>query len=343
MLCGNILTRVMGAAEQPSTGENKPVPAPQTETTREATDRSLVGRFIARPAVNKGAYIQLRAELTAARPEFEQLVEQTDAEGASWVKHGRDLLERAETNLRRGEIEEAWRALHTARRFEVYGLEAFAGQTATAGERSELQIRAGIVHEEALATFDELSDDYARSTLFLFFVESRLSAPGWEGPLLVLFFLAAAASAPIWGALARRFGARPVLLAAMALAVISFGFTLMLGAGDTVPFALICIASGATIGADLTLLPAMFARRMAAIAPNAGQGFGLWSLVSKFTLALAAAVLLPLLEWTGFRAGSEAQPEAALTMLTVLYALVPSLLKLVAIALLAATQLEEKP
>ncbi|HKL69042.1 MFS transporter [Salibaculum sp.] len=181
------------------------------------------------------------------------------------------------------------------------------------------------------------------STLFLFFVESRLSAPGWEGPLLVLFFLAAAASAPIWGALARRFGARPVLLAAMALAVISFGFTLMLGAGDTVPFALICIASGATIGADLTLLPAMFARRMAAIAPNAGQGFGLWSLVSKFTLALAAAVLLPLLEWTGFRAGSEAQPEAALTMLTVLYALVPSLLKLVAIALLAATQLEEKP
>jgi GPH family glycoside/pentoside/hexuronide:cation symporter len=179
------------------------------------------------------------------------------------------------------------------------------------------------------------------STLFLFFVESRLAAPGWEGPLLVLFFLAAAASAPGWSALARRFGARPVLLAAMVLAVVSFGFTLMLGAGDTIPFAVICVASGATIGADLTLLPAMFARRMAAIAPNAGQGFGLWSLVSKFTLALAAAVLLPLLEWTGFRAGAEAQPEAALAILTVLYALVPSVLKLVAIALLAATQLEE--
>lgn len=181
------------------------------------------------------------------------------------------------------------------------------------------------------------------STLFLFFVESRLAAPGWEGPLLVLFFLAAAASAPAWGALARRFGARPVLLAAMVLAVVSFGFTLLLGAGDTLAFAVICVASGATIGADLTLLPAMFARRMAAIAPNAGQGFGLWSLVSKFTLALAAAVLLPLLEWTGFQAGAAAQPEAALALLTVLYALVPSLLKLVAIALLAATQLEETP
>ena len=34
------------------------------------------------------------------------------------------------------------------------------------------------------------------STLFLFFVESRLALPGWEGPLLLLFFLAAALSTP---------------------------------------------------------------------------------------------------------------------------------------------------
>jgi glycoside/pentoside/hexuronide:cation symporter, GPH family len=34
------------------------------------------------------------------------------------------------------------------------------------------------------------------STLFLYFVESRLAAPGWEGPLLLLFFLSAAAWAP---------------------------------------------------------------------------------------------------------------------------------------------------
>ncbi|MFN3936060.1 MAG: MFS transporter, partial [Gemmobacter sp.] len=51
------------------------------------------------------------------------------------------------------------------------------------------------------------------STLFLFFVESRLQAPGAEGPLLLLFFLSAAASAPIWSRLAARFGAKRVLLA----------------------------------------------------------------------------------------------------------------------------------
>jgi GPH family glycoside/pentoside/hexuronide:cation symporter len=180
------------------------------------------------------------------------------------------------------------------------------------------------------------------STLFLFYVESRLQAPGWEGPLLVLFFLAAAASAPGWSRLATRFGEKRVLLGAMVLAIASFIVVLGLGPGDTTLFALVCLASGATIGADLVLLPALFARRMARVAPNAGQGFGLWSFTTKFTLAIAAAVLLPALEAAGFSAGSGADnPDRALTLLTLLYALVPCLLKCVAIALLAATELEE--
>jgi len=178
------------------------------------------------------------------------------------------------------------------------------------------------------------------STLFLFFVESRLGAVGWEGPLLVLFFLSAAISSPFWSALARRFGAKPVLMSAMILAVASFVWAYTLGTGDVTAFAIICVLSGATIGADLTLLPAMFAKRMSIISPNGGQGFGLWSLVSKFTLAFAAVLLLPLLEWRGFEAGTTNTADV-LTLLTVLYALVPSALKLLAIALLASTQLED--
>lgn len=178
------------------------------------------------------------------------------------------------------------------------------------------------------------------STLFLFYVESRLNAPGWEGPLLVLFFLAAAASSPFWSWLARKIGAKYALFVAMILAIASFAFVLTLGEGDTTAFAIICIISGATIGADLTLMPALFAKRMATVSPNGGQGFGLWSLVSKFTLAFAAAALLPVLEASGFRAG-EGNSDAALSTLTYLYALVPCALKLVAVALLAATTLEE--
>ncbi|UWR00006.1 MFS transporter [Rhodobacteraceae bacterium S2214] len=179
------------------------------------------------------------------------------------------------------------------------------------------------------------------STLFLFYVESALGAVGWEGALLVLFFLAAACSSPLCSKLAGRYGEKPVLLAAMTLAIISFGYTYTLSTGDVIPFAIVCVLSGATIGADLTLLPAMFAKRMSVIAPNGGQGFGLWSLVSKFTLAFAAVVLLPLLEGAGFQSGGQNQPDAAIKTLVVLYALVPSTLKLVAIALLAATKLED--
>jgi len=174
------------------------------------------------------------------------------------------------------------------------------------------------------------------STLFLFFVESRLGAAGFDGPLLLLFFLAAAASAPAWGWLARRIGARESLLIAMVLSIVAFGFVMLLGTGDVAAFAVICVASGAALGADMTLLPALFARRMAEIAPAAGQAFGIWSFVSKFTLAFAAVVLLPALEGWGFVAGEE-NSETVLWRLTLLYALLPCFLKLLALGLLWAT------
>jgi GPH family glycoside/pentoside/hexuronide:cation symporter len=178
------------------------------------------------------------------------------------------------------------------------------------------------------------------STLFLFYVESVLRAPGWEGPLLLLFFLAAAASAPVWTRLATRFGPRAMLLAAMALAIASFSLVLTLGPGDTLAFALICLTSGAALGADFALLPALFSRRLEQVAPEAAAGFGLWAFVSKLTLAFAAVVLLPTLEAAGFRSGAD-NPQTALDLLTWLYALVPCVLKLGAMAVLATTPLPE--
>jgi GPH family glycoside/pentoside/hexuronide:cation symporter len=179
------------------------------------------------------------------------------------------------------------------------------------------------------------------STLFLFYVESALAAPGFEGPLLLLFFLSAAAAAPVWGFLAERYGAQPVLLCAMVLSIFAFGGALFLGAGDQWWFALVCVASGAAMGADLTLLPALFAARMSKISPSAAEGFGLWSFVSKFTLALAAVILLPMLQGAGFVSGAQAQPpEAAIDLLRLLYAGVPCVLKLAAIFLLWRTKLD---
>ena len=47
-----------------------------------------------------------------------------------------------------------------------------------------------------------------------------------------------------------------VLLAAMVLAIASFAYTLTLSSRPTNPICVVCVLSGATIGADLTLLPA---------------------------------------------------------------------------------------
>ena len=178
------------------------------------------------------------------------------------------------------------------------------------------------------------------STLFLFFVESRLGAPDLAGPLLLAFFVAAAVSAPIWGTLARQNGEKRMLIAAMVLAIASFVWALTLGTGETLPFLLICLASGAALGADLTLLPAMFAARMGKVAPNAGQAFGIWSFVNKFALAFAAIALLPLLEARGFQSGLDNTSQALWT-LSALYAGIPCVLKLVALGLLVATPMED--
>lgn len=178
------------------------------------------------------------------------------------------------------------------------------------------------------------------STLFLFFVDARLGAPGAEGPLLLLFFVSAAAAAPVWGSFAERVGAKRALIYAMFLSIVSFSFAFWLGTGDTWAFAAICIGSGAALGADMTLLPAIFARRMSQISPNASEGFSLWGFVSKFTLAFAAVVLLPTLDAAGFKSGETNNPEALL-VLSLLYAVLPCALKLIALAVFWKTELKE--
>lgn len=179
------------------------------------------------------------------------------------------------------------------------------------------------------------------STLFLFFVQYRLDAPGLEGPLLLLFFVAAAISAPLWGKAGRSYGLRRTLLSGMILAVVTFGFAISLGSGDVLVFAVICVASGAALGADMTLLPAAFSVHVASGKNNAGQAFGLWNFVSKANLALAAVIVLPVLDYAGLSADQPVGP-GGLRTLTLLYAVLPCVMKLIAIKLLMTSSVLEK-
>ena len=171
------------------------------------------------------------------------------------------------------------------------------------------------------------------STLFLFFVESRLNAPDWAGIFLILFFLAAAIATPFWTKLADVHGVFKILKISMLLSIISFFGATFLAEGDGLIFSAICLLSGATVGADLALLPVLFARQIenSSIVPD--LGFSLWNFVSKATLAFAAVISLPLLELVGFNS-SGPNSENALLAITFGYAVLPCLLKCISIFLL---------
>lgn len=172
------------------------------------------------------------------------------------------------------------------------------------------------------------------STLFLFFVEDRLELPQLAGPFLILFFLAAGLSVPLWTRAAQALGPRRVLMPAMSLAILAFVGAGFLGPSDGLGFALICIGSGAALGADMVLLPLMFSLSLSRAGLAAGQAFGLWSFAAKLSLAGAAVLALPLLSQAGYQPGIE-NDATALRWLTLAYAVIPCLIKLLAILLVA--------
>ncbi len=168
------------------------------------------------------------------------------------------------------------------------------------------------------------------STLFLFFVADVLEAEAHAGPLLLLFFAAAASAAPAWARLADRMGRRRALACAMTLSILAFAWAYLLGPGDVAAFYAIAIASGAALGADMTLVPAMLAAR---IRDDGGRVFALWTFLQKSALALAAGIALPVLALTGFDP-AEAVTDQGRGALSAAYALGPCLLKLLAIGAL---------
>ena len=168
------------------------------------------------------------------------------------------------------------------------------------------------------------------STLFLFFVEDRLGLSGFAGLFLLLFFLPAGVSAPGWSRVSARFGARQVLLFAMSFAVVSFVGAYLLPFGAAWRFGVICAVSGAALGADMVILPALFANALVTQGVATGIGFGVWAFAAKISLALAAAIVLPALQYAGFSPGGSNTADA-LQSLNYLYALLPCALKLLAL------------
>jgi GPH family glycoside/pentoside/hexuronide:cation symporter len=171
------------------------------------------------------------------------------------------------------------------------------------------------------------------ATLFLFFVSDYLKLSGLSGQFLILYFFAAALSVPVWVALAGRIGEARAWCGSMLLAAAVFGWAFALGPGNAAAFFSICALSGLALGADLALPPALLAgviRQAGHSGQHEAAYFGIWNWGVQLTLALAAGIALPMLQWLGYSPGT----ASGGTALAFTYALLPCALKLIACAML---------
>ena len=168
-------------------------------------------------------------------------------------------------------------------------------------------------------------------TLSLFYIADVLQLESYSGVFLALYFISGACSLPLWLSLSRHLGKPLTWVAGTLVAVAGFFWAVQLGAGDLVPYVTICLLSGAALGADLAL-PAAIAADLIPIEDRgrAASYFGIWSLINKAVLALAAGLGLPLLAGLGYIPGG----EQGLLALAVFYAGVPCVIKLLSAALL---------
>ena len=141
----------------------------------------------------------------------------------------------------------------------------------------------------------------------------------------------------------RRLGLAGAWLAGMLLAVLAFAGAGALGAGDAPAFAVVCLASGVALGADLALPGALLngvVQRRPGGLQAAGVYAGWWTAATKLNLGLAAGAALPLLGWAGYTPG--ARDAASLQVLALAYVALPCVLKLAAAALLWRWQARER-
>ena len=164
------------------------------------------------------------------------------------------------------------------------------------------------------------------ATLLNFYVNDWLKAPALNGVFLLVYFAAAVLSLPLWVKLADRLGRVRAWCIGMLLALVAFMPVLFMTEGDSRGFVLVCLLTGAALGADLAFGSALVADVLGErVVQYGGTAFGAVSMMNKLALALSAGLALPLAAAVGYVPGSSA---AALPWL---YAGLPAIFKLAAL------------
>ena len=174
------------------------------------------------------------------------------------------------------------------------------------------------------------------ATLILFYVEYVLQSQMADF-FLMLYFVTGIIFLPAWILISRRTGKKAAWLASMAINTGAFVGVFFLGPGDVAIYGVLVFLSGIGFGATLAIPSAIQADvidydELLTGERREGQYIGLWSISKKFAAAVGIGAGLSILGMVGYTPNVQQSAEVQMT-LRVLYALVPSLCNIVAIAI----------
>lgn len=167
------------------------------------------------------------------------------------------------------------------------------------------------------------------ATLFLLFVQFVIKEPEKSGLLLVIYFLSGILALPLWTLLSKRKTKKEIWIYSIVLASCSFVFVPFLDENSFTAFLIICIVSGFSLGADLafpTSIHSDITQKAEKIKSNcSGLLFGLWAMITKFSLALSIAISFGILGLVDFN--KEEPSSLSILTLALLYGLAPIIFK----------------
>ncbi|MFK8068442.1 MAG: MFS transporter [Gammaproteobacteria bacterium] len=175
--------------------------------------------------------------------------------------------------------------------------------------------------------------------LVLFFIRDHLGEDHLSGLFLFLYFISGAVFMRFWIKCAEKFNKEMAWMISMCLSIITFIWAFNIEPGDVIAYALICCFSGIALGADLALPPSIMADRITVqkAQAEATQYYALLASIPKIAVAFSSGVSFLILDYVGFVPGGQ-NTTTAILLLLILYALVPCLLKLIAIVFLWRSQ-----
>lgn len=183
------------------------------------------------------------------------------------------------------------------------------------------------------------------ATLILYYVDYVLKADGAEG-FLALYFISGILFLPLWVKLSKQMGKKMAWILSMCINTGAFVGVFFLGEGDAVAYGILVTLSGVGFGAGLALPSSIQADvidydEMMTGKRREGHYIGFWSIAKKMAAALGVGVGLWLLGLSGYSPNT-VQSDDVVTMLRVLYALVPCACNVIAVAIACFYPISEK-